>query len=604
MKRWLLKMSFQKKMLCCFGILFAVSLAALIVFFVRSYRQERATELSYMEQYNGQLSLGLDTMIANTDALRYLHFSDDRIRNLLCTDDSDIDAENHAESGERLKERLTLLTDMGNYVLRATVVTRDGRIYKNLEEENSDYLNRMNGLTEGIKWEKGKSAYFSEVHKEIINLMGYEVVSMVSPMWNVAGEEPIAMMYLDLDFRKIANQWYKSAETGRNFEFMVLSEKQLLFDSGDEEPADSVEIQDLNTETKAILEKGGQEGILKVRGKKCVAAIEKNETTGWYLVQYVPKTYLAGQILSNMSVFLSIVAAVIIITIAGSYVMARQVSRPVRELSQVMGKVANVSGEEQEIALFEEGSLVREDEIGQMIHSYNAMAKRINDNIIKDYIYRLNQKQTELKMLQFQINPHFLYNALNTISSIAKLQDVEYIPEISASLSDMFRYNISGNEIVTLREELQQTEHYMCIQKIRFPERFQMEIEADEELKDCQVLKFILQPVVENAYKYGFTQSRKKDVLRICAYTEGQDTMILLVEDNGVGMDSEKTEALNEAFQKEDSFSKASGIGLRNVNARLKNYYGETYGIRVESEPGCFTRVYLKLKYMSLKREE
>lgn len=105
---------------------------------------------------------------------------------------------------------------------------------------------------------------------------------------------------------------------------------------------------------------------------------------------------------------------------------------PGKGIVRFHGSVAGVSLEGQEIALFPQEKSEGTEEIQQMIQSYNAMAKRINDNIIKDYIYRLNQKQAELKMLQFQINPHFLYNALNTISSIAQLQDVDYIPEIAS----------------------------------------------------------------------------------------------------------------------------------------------------------------------------
>lgn len=603
MKHWLLKMSFQKKMFYCFAMLFAVSLTAFFIFFSRSYKQERTTELAHMKQYNGQLGMNLDAVIANTDALHYLHFSDDKIRNLLKEDDSDIDAENQREMGEKLKERLALLTDMSDYVLRSTIVTEDGRIYKNLEEKNSDYIARMQEQTGDIKWKKEKVSYVTPVHREIINLMGYDVVTMVTPMWDVIGKTPIAMIYMDLDFRKISNLWYESAKIGQNFDFMVLSQEELLFDSCSAWPGDTEEIHRLGKEMQEVLDSKSQEAVLKIHGQKCVAAIAKNQITGWYLVQYVPQAYLTEKIFDNMSVLLLILAAVIIITIAGSYLLSRQVSRPVRELSEVMGNVANTTGEDREIAFFREDGEIREDEIGQMICSYNAMAKRINDNIIKDYIYKLNQKQTELKMLQFQINPHFLYNALNTISAIAKLQDVEYIPEISESLSNMFRYNISEKQIVTVAEELKQTENYMSIQKIRFPQRFQMDIHVDEELKKCEVLKFILQPIVENAYKYGFTKSRKKDLLCISGYREGTSDMVLVVEDNGVGIEPEKVKTLNEAFQKEESFGEAPGIGLRNVNARLKNYYGEEYGIRVESELGCFTKVYLKLKYVSRPEE-
>lgn len=603
MKRWLEKMSLQKKMFYGFGLLFVVSLTALLIFFSRSYRQERNSELTHMKQYNGQLSLNLDEVISNTDALRHLHFSDDKIRNLLNDNDSDIDRQNYEEMEEKLEERLAVLTDMSDYILRSTIVTADGRIYKNVEEADSDYIDRMYEQTKDIKWKKEKMSYFSPVHKEVINLVRCNVVSMASPMWDIIKKEPVAMLYLDLDFNKVANYLHQSAKLNQNFDFMVLGGEQLLFDSGSHQTADISEVKNWQNEIEKMQKNGVGEGILRINGRKCVAAVQKNDVTGWYLVQYIPQTRLTERIWKSMSFFLLIFIAVIIITVAGSYFLSRQVSRPVRELSEVMGKVAHASGEEQEIALFEDGGELRGDEIGQMIRSYNAMAKRINDNIIKDYIYKLNQKQTELKMLQFQINPHFLYNALNTISSIAQLQEVEYIPEISESLSNMFRYNISEKQIVTVREELKQTENYMCIQKIRFPERFQMETDVDEEMKECKTLKFILQPIVENAYKYGFTKSKKKDLLRITGYREGNGDMILVVEDNGVGIEPEKVKLLNEAFQKEGGYGKTSGIGMKNVNARLKNYYGEEYGIRVESEQGRFTRVYLKLKDSSRTEE-
>lgn len=343
--------------------------------------------------------------------------------------------------------------------------------------------------------------------------------------------------------------------------------------------------------------------MLTLHDKRCVVSAMENESTGWILVQYLPTSLLMGRIISNMWVFFVILAAVIVVTAVGSAVMARQVSRPVQVLSQVMGQVARDAKEEQEIPLFEDKDILWEDEVGQMIRSYNSMARRINDNIIKMYVYRLNQKQTELKMLQFQINPHFLYNALNTISAIARLEDVEYIPEIASSLSDMFRYNISGSDIVTIREELEQTEHYMSIQKIRFPMRFETYYEVEEGLGECRVLKFVLQPIVENAYKYGFSRKRDKDVLRIRVFRAGESDVVLTVEDDGVGMDFQKVQSLNEAFARGGFSSTAKGIGLQNVNARLKNYYGERYGIYVESEEGRYTRVCLKIRNMD-KREE
>lgn len=602
MKHWFYKLSLQKKMLYSYGLLFVVSLAALLVFFFRSFVQVRTTELAHMSEYNGQLSLNLDALVSSADPFRYLHFSDDRIRNLLSSDDGDIDAEMQEKTAEKLKQQLTLMADMDDHVLRALVVTADGRIYGSIGGDYTGYLSEMDERLEGIDW-NGQSSYFSEVHGEMIDLVKYQVISMVSPVWNVFGDEPVAMVYLDLDFNKISNQWHRSAAVGESSDFMILSPSQVLFDSGVQGSDTKLEKNSISDKVSTILNSGEQEGTLSLHNKRCVVSAAVNESTGWVLMQYLPTALLMGRIISNMWVFFMILAAVIVVTAVGSAVLARQVSRPVRVLSEVMGHVARDTKEEQEIPLFEDKEVLWEDEVGQMIHSYNSMARRINDNIIKMYIYRLNQKQTELKMLQFQINPHFLYNALNTISAIARLEDVEYIPEIASSLSDMFRYNISDRDIVTIREELEQTEHYMSIQKIRFPQRFETHYEVEEGLGECRVLKFVLQPIVENAYKYGFSRKRARDVLRIRVYRAGDEDVMMTVEDDGIGMEPEKVQSLNEAFSSGEFSGSSHGIGLQNVNARLKTYYGDSYGIYVESEKDSYTRVCLKIRNIDKRQE-
>lgn len=595
--------SIQQKVMSGFCILFGVSLLAFLILFIRSYRREVRTELEHMEDYNQQLSMNLDGMIETIDSFRYIHFSDNKIRNLLCSDDCDIDSRSHQETEYKLEEYLKLLVDMGQGVLRAVIVTGDGRVYKNVEEIEDDYIQRMNEqLDKG--WKKKLPGFFSPVHKETINLVNYRVVSIVSPIWNIGQDSPIATVYLDVDFDKLSNQWYNLAKRNQSFDFMIFSENQMLFDS--QKGEEIKEFQKFIEQCKTVLQTKESGKVLNIHGKLCAVAVEQNEKTGWYLMQYMPVSKLAGRILNNMSVLLLILVSVIFIMLIGSFILAKKVSHPVKELSEFMGKVAGVSEDGQEISLFSPEKTEGIEEIQQMINSYNAMAKRINDNIIKDYIYKLNQKQAELKMLQFQINPHFLYNALNTISSIAQLQDVDYIPEIASGLSDMFRYNIDGREVVSLQEEITQTENYMSIQKIRFPERFVVEISVEQELLECQILKFILQPIVENSYKYGFKKKQKKDILRISGYREKGGDILLMIEDNGVGIEEEKVKCINETLAGEDGFETASGIGLRNVNARIRNYYGDNYGIWLESKLGSFTRVYLKVQEISgsEKRED
>ena len=195
-------------------------------------------------------------------------------------------------------------------------------------------------------------AIFSPVHKETISLVEHKVVSVIRPVWNIVQEEPIATIYLDLDFDKLSNQWYRSAKMNQSFEFLILGEGQVLFDSQKGDASETETIEELIQKCKTLVQTEKKQGLLKLHGQESVISVTKHEDTGWYLVQYLPVWGLALQILGNMSVLLVVLAAVILITAAGSYALAKWVSRPVKELSDFMGSVAGVSLEGQEIALF------------------------------------------------------------------------------------------------------------------------------------------------------------------------------------------------------------------------------------------------------------
>lgn len=597
MKYWK-NMLIQKKMMVSYVALFGVSLFAFVFILISSFQQDMETEISHMEQFNDQLELSLDNVIEQMEIFSYFQFSDTKVRNLILYDDSDIDPEGYAETKEKLESSLGLLADMEPYVMRVTLLADDGRIFKNIEEDQTDYISRMQKLAEYSHWEKGDSPYFCEPRKERINLVLYNVVSMIMPIWNVVETEPVGYVFVDLDFERLKSQWQQSADIERETDFMILSRNHILFDSDERDGSTAdTEIVKLRSFTESY-------GTFKVHGENCIVSIDDYEPSGWRLVQYIPTSYFAQRIFANMSLFLLVLALVILVTVVGILGFSEQVSYPVRILSEAMEQVAiDADNEEQEIPLFEIEEISQKDEIGKIVQSYNAMAKRINDNIIKTYTYKLRQKQAELKMLQFQINPHFLYNALNTISAIAKLENIDYIPQISANLSDMFRYNISGNDIVTIQEELDHTLNYMNIQMIRFPNRFQILTEVDESLKQCRILKFVLQPIVENSYKYGFQKRKKKDIIQIKACRQGED-VIISIEDNGVGIEKEKLENLNASLKNGEKMNGSGGIGLHNVNYRLKNFYGDAYGIWIESERESFTRISLRIRYSANTSEE
>ncbi|MEG0388708.1 MAG: histidine kinase, partial [Niameybacter sp.] len=202
---------------------------------------------------------------------------------------------------------------------------------------------------------------------------------------------------------------------------------------------------------------------------------------------------------------------------------------------------------------------------------------------------------SELRNLQLQINPHFLYNTLETISALAAVKGAFEICDLCEKLGDIFRYSLGKNygEYVTIRQELKHTQNYIFIQKARFGEKFEVYYEVEEALMEHQILRFILQPIVENAIVHGLGTCATKGKLTIFVGKEGTD-IIIKVEDNGVGMTKERLALILEYINDNEVKLKnrTRSIGIRNVHQRIRLVCGNDYGINIQSElnqGSCFT---------------
>ncbi len=215
----------------------------------------------------------------------------------------------------------------------------------------------------------------------------------------------------------------------------------------------------------------------------------------------------------------------------------------------------------------------------------------------------LQHKEAEISALQSQINPHFLYNTLECLNSIGALHDVPEIQEIAISLSNLFKYAIKGGKIVTVAEELRSVEDYLRIQKIRFLEKFEVDIRIDRELLEVKMLKFLLQPIVENSIFHGLEP--KMGAGRLSLIGTGSDGLLeLTVSDNGIGMESASLETIRSGLEHGLEFgsgvtatvtAERRSLGLSNIQNRIRLVYGEQYGLRIESTPHAGTSVSMRL---------
>jgi two-component system, sensor histidine kinase YesM len=190
------------------------------------------------------------------------------------------------------------------------------------------------------------------------------------------------------------------------------------------------------------------------------------------------------------------------------------------------------------------------------------------------------KRKSEFEVLQAQINPHFLYNTLNSAVRMIGIGKSDEVVTTISSLSKLFRISLSkGKTMITVKEELEHVKHYLIIQQIRFKNKFDYEIEAQEEVLSCKTVKLILQPIVENAIQHGIEQMVDLGHIQIKVMRE-KDQVLFQVIDNGLGMPGERVEQILNGKVKS---KQGSGVGLRNVHERIQLYFGKEYGIQISS---------------------
>ncbi|MCJ8012267.1 histidine kinase [Paenibacillus sp. KQZ6P-2] len=238
------------------------------------------------------------------------------------------------------------------------------------------------------------------------------------------------------------------------------------------------------------------------------------------------------------------------------------------------------------------------DEIGQLTHRFGSMLKQINQLISEVYQTKITQKAAELKALQAQINPHFLYNSLSLINSKALRIDAEEISDLVNHLSRYYRTTLNkGKQIISIQDEWTNIQAYIHIQLAMHNTRFDVEFDADDKVFEFEMIHLILQPIVENAIMHGIDlkrEGRGKLILR--ASLDGED-IVFVVEDNGVGMEPYMIKRILE--------HESAGYGIKNVQERLQLLFGPEYGISIHSQSGVGTSVIVRIpQYRHIREEE
>lgn len=245
------------------------------------------------------------------------------------------------------------------------------------------------------------------------------------------------------------------------------------------------------------------------------------------------------------------------------------------------------------------------DEIAVLDQQFNRMLGKLDQLIKTSYVQKLENKEAQLKNLQLQINPHFLYNTLETISSIAAVRQVFVVCDICGKLGEIFRYSLGKDygELVPLEQEMTHIKNYMFIQKIRYGDRLQVFYNIDVDAAHVYIPRFILQPIVENAISHGLSNLTSVGTLEVSAF-EKKDRLYIEIEDDGEGMVREKVAEITRFINTAKPVEGKKNIGIRNVNQRIKLAYGEAYGITIRSAPYQGSRFTIQLPIMRKGEED
>jgi two-component system sensor histidine kinase YesM len=321
------------------------------------------------------------------------------------------------------------------------------------------------------------------------------------------------------------------------------------------------------------------------QGERRIMTIRNISYTGWKMVgiSYVDELVPNKRNLSNVVLYILFFG--IAFEILASMFLSSKISQPIKRLERQMKRVENGDFD---ISLEVKG----EDEVKRLSKAFNLMVAKIRQLMNEIISEQEAKRKSEFKALQAQINPHFLYNTLDSIVWMNENQNYEGVTTMVAALAKLFRVSISkGSEIINVSDEIDHAASYLTIQKIRYKDKFDFRIDAQPEALHQKTLKLILQPIIENAIYHGINQLQEKGEIKISVAIEGEN-IVFRVSDNGYGI---KPETLKSILDREPRSAHSGGVGLKNINERIKLCYGNEYGLEITSELDVGTTVLVRI---------
>ncbi|WP_084224780.1 sensor histidine kinase [Paenibacillus pectinilyticus] len=584
-----LKLKHQISLLILIALIMMILMQSMYNVFFNSLTRERAAK--YAGNLMEQVVLNVDTIAKSVERDSITVSYSKYVQELMVSTNSI----RSAELNDYVSEIFTHTRNSNQNIYSIVLLNNNNRLISDNMHYNNDILKTLGKMYNFQSKEFIKPVFSSIVRDSSDAFYYYSYISPIFSSFDATGDySKIGNCIFLLDTREL-EKLVNTTELTKNSLFLILdSDNRVIASNKGLKAGDYYE----NVFWQDGISSTVKDEIV-YEGKKSLVQYKKMENVDWKVISVLPIAELTSDMkpIVSLGIWMGIIM-IVLLTLIGSIFMYNT-TRPVMLIVRFLSHVGERNLKHRlKIPSTNEVGIIA-THINQMLDNVETMTRDIVDNQTSLYEAELSKKQAKLSALQSQINPHFLYNTLNCLSSIGLAYDVSEVVSISSAMSRIFRYSIKGQEIVSIKDEMSCIKDYLLIMDIRYKGKFEIVIEMDESFLDMKSLKMILQPIVENAMYHGLEMKTGVGRLFIRGCISEQGYMQIEIEDNGVGMTDIQLSALRKGIRDDENLelsgTEKQSIGLGNINKRLKLQFGSPYGLDVESEAGIGTKVTVRL---------
>lgn len=540
---------------------------------------------------SAQIESNIDTYLNNISQISLYPYYDEWMQQQMrsITLDGNKDYLQDREANQRVSDFLFNMTIQNKYIRSVFLTDLEGNVIYS-KSNGGAMQGELNFFQPYIK-NMDKEFMLIPTHRQsYLKRSNLEVFSYVRVIKDVKTNTPIGYTVLEIKIDAIENLIQNMESSNEDYIAIYLEDGGLL----------RTNFQDTNLEK--IFGKSYREGKEKgekiperteAEGRKYLVSYSEMSSYGVTTVIYRDETTVFGALNRISHITLGLVLGILLLVLGNTYVFSKRLTLPLNNLVMAMREV--------ETGNFKIRVVKRdEDEVGRLTDCFNTMLEKIDELIFREYKMELQEKETEIKALQNQINPHFLYNALESITMMAEINDDIEVAAMIADLGTFFRFVVSGTgNQVLLGSELEYVETYIRIQNIRFHNKIYLQVECPEELKSVKIIKLCIQPLVENCVVHGYKQGDQiKIEINIC---DREKRLIVSVRDYGKGAEESVLNELIHNLDQQETSTKS--IGLKNVHQRLILTYGNDAGLKFENKADGGFHVWFEIPFAEPERD-